>query len=124
MGTWASIVFPPRSNFPDQFTTSQPHGENGWKALSGYFKRINGWPIVYPFIRRAQHPFKTFIRLVFAHYLAGAISLRLAAELLGSTRLDLRTRCVRLDVPLHTAPATPEEARAVAELALHLSPGA
>ena len=58
--------------------------------------------------------------LVFAHYLAGAISLSRAAELLNLTWLDLRTRCLRLDVPLHTAPATLDEARADADLALTL----
>ena len=62
--------------------------------------------------------------LVFAHYLAGAISLSRAAELLGLTWLDLRTRCLRLDVPLHTAPATLDEARADADLALKLSTAA
>lgn len=43
--------------------------------------------------------------LVMAHYMAGAISLGRAAELLGLSWLDLRTRCLRLDVPLRTAPA-------------------
>jgi antitoxin (DNA-binding transcriptional repressor) of toxin-antitoxin stability system len=62
--------------------------------------------------------------LVFAHYLAGAISLSRAAELLGLTWLDLRTRCLRLDVPLRAAPATLEEARAEAEVALGLSTAA
>ena len=42
--------------------------------------------------------------LVMAHYLAGAISLARAAELLDLSWLDLRTRCLRLDVPLRTAP--------------------
>jgi predicted HTH domain antitoxin len=39
--------------------------------------------------------------LVMAHYLAGAISLGRAAELLELPWLDLRTRFVRLDVPLN-----------------------
>jgi antitoxin (DNA-binding transcriptional repressor) of toxin-antitoxin stability system len=43
--------------------------------------------------------------LVLAHYLAGAIGLARAAELLDLSWLDLRTRCLRLDVPLRTAPA-------------------
>lgn len=43
--------------------------------------------------------------LVMAHYMAGAISLGRTAELLGLSWLDLRTRCLRLDVPLRTAPA-------------------
>jgi len=43
--------------------------------------------------------------LVFAHYLAGRISLARAAELLELSWLELRTRCIRLDVPLRTAPA-------------------
>lgn len=54
---------------------------------------------------------------VLAHYLAGAISLARAAELLGLSWLDLRTRCLRLDVPLRTAPADVDEARAEAEAA-------
>ena len=38
--------------------------------------------------------------LVMAHYLAGAISLSRAAELLDLASVDLRARAVRLDVPL------------------------
>jgi len=38
--------------------------------------------------------------LIVAHYLAGEISLGRAAELLNTSWLDLRTRCIRLDVPL------------------------
>lgn len=49
--------------------------------------------------------------LVLAHYLAGAISLGRAAELLDLPWLDVRTRFLRLDVPLRTAPADLEEAR-------------
>jgi hypothetical protein len=56
--------------------------------------------------------------LVMAHYLAEAISLSRAAELLGLSWLDLRTRCLRLDVPLRTAPADLAEARADVEAAL------
>lgn len=56
--------------------------------------------------------------LVFAHYLAGAISLAHAAELLLLSWLDLRTRCLRLDVPLRTAPADMTEARADIEMAM------
>ncbi len=55
--------------------------------------------------------------LVLAHYLGGAISLGRAAELLGLSWLDLRTRCLRLDVPLRTAPGELSEARADAEAA-------
>jgi antitoxin (DNA-binding transcriptional repressor) of toxin-antitoxin stability system len=58
--------------------------------------------------------------LVFAHYLATAISLSRAAELLGLTWLDLRTRCLRLNVPLRTVPATRDEACADADLAATL----
>ena len=47
-----------------------------------------------------------------AHYLAGAISLARAAELLELPWLDLRTRCLQLDVPLRPAPADLGEARA------------
>jgi predicted HTH domain antitoxin len=49
--------------------------------------------------------------LVMAHYLAGAISLGRAAELLGLAWLELRTRFLRLDIPLRVAPADVEEAR-------------
>ena len=47
--------------------------------------------------------------LVIACYLGGAISLGRAAELLQLTWLDLRTRCLRLDIPLRTGPASLEE---------------
>lgn len=43
--------------------------------------------------------------LVMAHYLAGAISLGRAAELLDMPWLELRTRCLRLDIPVRAAPA-------------------
>ena len=49
------------------------------------------------------------VNLVIANYLAGAVSLSRAAELLNLPWLDLRTRCLRLDLPLRTAPATPDE---------------
>jgi hypothetical protein len=50
--------------------------------------------------------------LVLAHYLTGSISVTRAAELLGLSWLDLRTRFVRLDVPLRAAPSDLAEARA------------
>jgi hypothetical protein len=46
---------------------------------------------------------------VFAYYLAGGIDLLQAADLLDLSWLDLRTRCLRLDVPLQTVPAVPPE---------------
>lgn len=49
--------------------------------------------------------------LVLAHYLAGAISLGRAAELLELPWLDLRTRFQRLDVPLRVAPIDVDEAK-------------
>ena len=55
--------------------------------------------------------------LVLTHYLAGAISLGRAAELLDLPWLDLRTRFLRLDVPLRTAPADLDEARRDVEVA-------
>lgn len=55
---------------------------------------------------------------VMAHYLAGSISLGRAAELLGTSWLDLRTRCLRLDVPLPAVPASQAEAKADMEMAL------
>jgi len=39
------------------------------------------------------------------HYLAGAIDLSRAAELLQTPALDLRTRFLRLDVPFRGQPA-------------------
>jgi predicted HTH domain antitoxin len=48
--------------------------------------------------------------LILAHYLAGAISLGRAAELLELPWLDLRTRFQRLDVPLRVAPSNFQEA--------------
>lgn len=48
--------------------------------------------------------------LVLAHYLAGSISLSRTAELLNMPWLELRTRCVRLDVPLRAAPEDAEGA--------------
>jgi hypothetical protein len=58
--------------------------------------------------------------LVFAYYLAGSISLARAAELLKLPWLDLRTRCLRLDVPLRTAPADMTEAeREVESILIH-----
>jgi hypothetical protein len=47
--------------------------------------------------------------LVWAHYLAGAISLARAGELLGLAWIDLRTRCRRLGLPIRTGPETIEE---------------
>jgi predicted HTH domain antitoxin len=48
--------------------------------------------------------------LVFGHYLGESISLARAAELLDMSWLELRTRCLRLDVPLRTAPQDAAEA--------------
>ena len=55
--------------------------------------------------------------LVLAHYLAGAISLGRVAELLDLSWLDLRTRFLRLDVPLRSGPRDLAEARADVEVA-------
>ena len=56
--------------------------------------------------------------LVLAHYLGGSISLAHAAELLGLSWLDLRTRFLRLDVPLRIGPLDVAEARAEVAVAL------
>jgi prevent-host-death family protein len=59
--------------------------------------------------------------LVLAYYLAEEISLGRAGELLDLPWIDLRTRFLRLDVPLRIGPADPDEARAeVANLAAWL----
>ena len=55
--------------------------------------------------------------LVLAHYLAGAISLGRAADLLERPWVDLRTRFQRLDVPLRVAPSDLQEARLDVEVA-------
>ena len=55
--------------------------------------------------------------LILAHYLAGAISLGRAAELLELPWVDLRTRFQRLDVPLRVAPSDLREARLDVEVA-------
>ena len=54
---------------------------------------------------------------VLAHYLAGAISLGRAAELLELPWLDLRNRFLRLDVPLRTVLTDVHEARLDVEMA-------
>lgn len=61
--------------------------------------------------------------LVLAHYLADAISLGRAAELLNLSGFDLRMRFVRLDVPLRLGPATIEEALAEVETLRRLRDG-
>ena len=55
------------------------------------------------------------VEITMTHYLAGAISLGRTAELLGVPWLDLRTRLLRLDVPLRQGPADSAEARAEVE---------
>jgi len=59
--------------------------------------------------------------LIMAYYLADAISLSRAAELLRLPSVDLRLRFVRLDVPLRLGPATAEEAVADMTVALSLA---
>jgi antitoxin (DNA-binding transcriptional repressor) of toxin-antitoxin stability system len=49
------------------------------------------------------------VEVVMTHYLAGAIELDRAAELLQTPALDLRTRFLRLDVPLRRETAATEE---------------
>jgi predicted HTH domain antitoxin len=60
--------------------------------------------------------------LVMAGYLAGAISLARAAELLDLPWLDLRHRCLRLDVPLRTSPVDLAEANMDVEVATTWAP--
>lgn len=61
--------------------------------------------------------------LVLSHYLAAAISLGRAAEALGLPWLDLRTRFLRLDVPLRTAPTDPSGHVVDSEVASNGVPG-
>jgi hypothetical protein len=49
--------------------------------------------------------------LVLGFFLAGGLSLSRAAELLGTTYLDLRIRLHRLGLPTFQGPQTIEEAR-------------
>jgi prevent-host-death family protein len=66
----------------------------------------------------AQPDLQAQYDLVLAYYLAEEISLGRAAELLDLPWIDLRTRFLRLDVPLRIGPADLDEARAeVANLA-------
>ena len=53
-------------------------------------------------------------------YLADEISLGKAADLLGLSRFELQERFLRLGVPLRLGPATLEEARAEASVALKI----
>jgi hypothetical protein len=55
--------------------------------------------------------------LVLAHYLAGAISLDRTGELLELPWVDLRTRFLRLDVPLRVAPSDLQGAQLDGEVA-------
>lgn len=56
--------------------------------------------------------------IILAHYLAGAISLSRVAELLGVSWVDVRTRFLRLDVPLRLGPVGVEDALNEVETAL------
>ena len=60
-------------------------------------------------LMRLEDPQQVF-DLVLAHYLAGAISLGRAAELLDLPALDLQTRFQRLDVPIHLGALDKQEA--------------
>jgi hypothetical protein len=53
--------------------------------------------------------------LIISHYLAESINLNRASELFGIPWLDLRTRFLRLGIPLRSAPASIEKARAEIE---------
>ena len=59
----------------------------------------------------AQPDLQAQYDLVLGYYLAEEISLGRAAELLDLPWIDLRTRFLRLDVPLRIGPADPDEAR-------------
>jgi prevent-host-death family protein len=60
----------------------------------------------------AQTTIQAKYDLVLGYYLADEISLSRTAELLETSWLDLRTRFLRLDVPLRTAPGDLAEAQA------------
>lgn len=62
--------------------------------------------------------------LTLARYLDGSISLARAAELLGIPWLDLRTRFLRLDVPLRVGPEDLAEAADDVEAAMTWAEGA
>ena len=50
------------------------------------------------------------VEIIMTYYLAEAMTLGRAAEMLGIPMLDLRTRFLRLDVPLRESPAEAAEA--------------
>jgi hypothetical protein len=56
--------------------------------------------------------------LILGHYLAQAFSIGRAAELLELSDFDLRSRCLRLDIPLRMAPENVAEALADGDEAL------
>ena len=60
---------------------------------------------------------------ILTHYLVGSISLGRAAELLGVSPSDLRSRFERLGLPQRTAPSSIEEARRDAETAVEWASG-
>lgn len=72
----------------------------------------------------AQPDIQAQYDLIMAYYLAEEISLGRTAELLDLPWIDLRTRFMRLDIPLRTGPADLDEAQAeVANLAAWLEHG-
>jgi predicted HTH domain antitoxin len=60
-------------------------------------------------VAAAQESLQEKANLIMAHYLAGAISLGRAAELLNLPWLDFRSRCLYLDIPIRVAPANADE---------------
>lgn len=59
--------------------------------------------------------------VVLAHYLTNKISLGRAAELLNMSLVDLRQRCVRLEIPLHISPVDLDEIFADVEAAMRVA---
>ena len=59
--------------------------------------------------------------LILSHYLAESINLNRAAELMGVPWLDLRTRFLRLGIPLRVKPANLEELMSEVEAAAEWS---
>ncbi len=71
-----------------------------------------------PAERASAPPSQARLDLILARYLDGGVSLARAAELLGLPPLELRSRFLRLDIPLRTSPEDLAEAAEDVEVAL------
>jgi hypothetical protein len=89
------------------------------RALTSYYThppKINTKGLRAQVLQNLEDPQEIY-DLVLAHYLADAISLARAAELLDLHSLELQTRFVRLDVPLNRGPKDQQDAKAEVDAA-------